>query len=108
MRMWMVNPKEVCSQHLRGCHLEAHMFVGTVNKGKSIAGYLKNGLVEVHRIREYHDAIVEELQSRGGWSHQSPLPDFKEEVLGKVDVEANRKELAKRCERCRKLQEVRR
>jgi hypothetical protein len=104
--MWMVDPKLICTQHLRGVHVEAHMFAGTINKGKSIAGYLRNGLVEVHRLREYHDAVVEELTKRGRWNHKTPLPAFKEEVLGKVDAEANLKELARRCERCRKLQEV--
>ena len=83
-----------------------HMFVGTLNKGKSIKGYLRNKLIEVHNIRKRHDEIVEELEKRGRWNHQSPLPEFKSEVLGEVDIEANQRELARRCERCRKLQEV--
>lgn len=106
MRMWGVDPRLMCTQHLRGEHVEMHMIVGTINKGKSIRGYVNGGLMEVHNIRKRHDEIVKELERRGRWHHKSPLPEFEEMFLGKVNVEANKLELARRCERCRKIQEV--
>lgn len=47
MRMWMIDPKKMCNKHLFGEHVELHMFVGIINKNKSLAGYLKNKLIEV-------------------------------------------------------------
>ena len=40
MRMWMVNPEILCRKHLLGEHVELHMLVGWIIKGKSIQGYL--------------------------------------------------------------------
>ena len=74
MRMWNVNPKIMCSKHLRGEHLEMHMFVGSINKGKSIKGYL-DGLVQVDNIISRHDELAHEMSLRG-MNHQSPLDDF--------------------------------
>lgn len=104
MRMWKVNPRVMCSKHLRGEHVEMHMFVGTINKGISIKGYIAKGLVEVEHIRKRHDEIAEELVRRGG-CHQSPLPNFESRVIGRVSTEDNLRELARRCSECRRLQE---
>lgn len=41
MRMWKVNPKNMCRQHLLGEHVECHMFVGAILKGISLSGYIK-------------------------------------------------------------------
>jgi hypothetical protein len=30
MRMWMVNPRIMCGNHLLGEHLETHMFYGII------------------------------------------------------------------------------
>jgi len=102
--MWNVNPKVMCNQHLLGEHVETHMFAGTINRGISIKGYVEKGLVEVHNLRKRHDELVSEMLSRG-MKHQSILPTFTEEILGKVDSVGNVKEMAKRCIKCGKLQE---
>ena len=103
MRMWNVNPKLMCNQHLLGEHVEHHMFVGTINKGKSIKGYIDKGLVEVHNLRKRHDEIAQEMNKRG-FNHSSPLPEFEHTFAGKVNREENLKELRKRCKRCRDIQ----
>jgi len=65
MRMWMVNPKIMCRQHLLGEHVEIHMFVGTLSRGKSVKGYLEKGLLEVHNLYWRHEELVEEMKRRG-------------------------------------------
>ena len=36
MRMWLVPPSHMCRKHLLGEHVELHMLLGTLKKGKSI------------------------------------------------------------------------
>ena len=102
MRMWNVNPKQMCDQHILGEHVEMHMFVGTINKGISIKGYLENGLIEPHNIVGRHQELVEEMERRG-MKHNSELPKLLEEpkIEGRVNSEDNQKLLAERCKICR-------
>ena len=102
MRMWKVDPKLMCRQHLLGEHVEMHMFAGCMLKEKSIAGYVCDGLVEIHNLCARHDALAEEMQRRG-YRHKSPF-QIPEALMrrGAVDVEANLKELSRRCPECRK------
>jgi hypothetical protein len=78
-----------------------HMFIGCILKGKSLCGYIAKGLVEVHSIRLRHDELAAEM-ARRGYQHHSPMPQTVNTVAGKVDVEASTRELARRCEKCRK------
>ena len=98
--MWGVNPKLLCRKHLLGEHVEVHMFVGTIRKGISLAGYVRDGLVEVHSLRKRHEELAAEM-ARRGYNHQSPLPSFEERVEGRVDSFANLQELIRRCPTCR-------
>jgi hypothetical protein len=50
----MVNPKIMCRQHLLGEHVEIHMFIGTLNRKKSVKGYLEKGLLEIHNLYARH------------------------------------------------------
>ena len=102
MRMWLVDPRVMCSQHLLGEHVELHMLVGSLNRDKNIAGFLRDGLVELRSIRRRHAELVAEMQRRG-FVHKSPLPTFGRRRAGQVDVAANLKELARRCVACRML-----
>jgi pyrimidine dimer DNA glycosylase len=102
--MWMVDPRKMCSQHLLGEHSEIHMLVATLIRKKSIAGFVEKKLIEVHSIRRRHQELVEEMQRRG-MRHQSPLPVFRARRLGRVNRRVNLAELAKRCERCREVQQ---
>lgn len=100
MRMWNVDPRLMCRKHLLGEHVEMHMFAGTLAKGVGIQGYLDRGLVEVDRIRIRHDELAEEMVRRG-YKHRSGLrddcPSFR---AGRVNVEENLQELARRCPQC--------
>jgi len=100
MRMWCVDPKLLCRQHLLGEHVEHHMFVGFITKRRSIKGFVNKGLVEVHNIKSRHEELVKEMLSRG-MNHQSPLKDFTDWNEGKVDRPGNITELIRRCSRCK-------
>lgn len=101
-RMWMVNPKYLCRNHLLGEHKELHQLVGSLIKGKSIKGHVERGQIEVHNIKKRHAELVKELKSRG-YKHQSPLKKFKSRKEGKINILENYRELEKRCEKCKKL-----
>ena len=97
--MWNVDPSRMCRRHLLGEHVECHMFVGVLNKGISVTGYLNNGLLEIHNLRKRHDELVVEMLKRG-YSHNKKLPEFKEKVMGSIDTNINAAELKKRCKEC--------
>lgn len=107
MRMWMVNPRKMCDQHLLGEHVELHMLVGTLVRKKSVAGFVENKLIEVHNVRRRHAELVKEM-TRRGMKHKSPLPAFRANKLGKVSKRANLIELARRCQDCKAKQSSRR
>jgi len=104
----MVDTRWMCDRHLLGEHVEIHMLVGCLRKGRTIRGYVEKGLVELRSIRKRHDALVREMRRRH-MNHASPLP----KVIptpddlprgARVDREASLKELTRRCPRCRKRQ----
>lgn len=102
MRMWMVDPEIMCRQHLLGEHVECHMFVGSINRGISMKGYLQKGQLEVNSLRRRHDALARELERRG-MDHKSPLPKMVKPTtaLGEVNGATSLKELLRRCPDCR-------
>ena len=102
MRMWMVNPKTMCRNHLLGEHVECHMFVGTIKRGKNIQGYLNKGLLEIHSLQSRHEELVEEMLRRG-YRHNSPLSFLKKTKSGKINALENAGLLAARCKKCREL-----
>ena len=97
----MVNPKIMCRQHLLGEHVEIHMFVGTLSRGKTVKGYLEKELLEVHSLYARHEELVEEMKRRG-YRHCSDVDEKwrTAERLGAVDREKNLEELLRRCSRC--------
>ncbi len=102
MRMWLVNPKVMCRQHLLGEHVEIHMFIGTINLQKKVNGYLEKGLLEIHNLYARHDQLVEEMKRRGYNHHSDVDKKWKcVENKGKIDKIKNFKELSDRCSRCR-------
>ncbi len=106
MRMWMVDPRKMCRKHLLGEHVEIHMLVATLKRGRSIEGFLTRGLLEPQNARARHDAIVAEMKARG-YKHSSPLPRFRcHGPSGEVSRESAEAELAGRCPECRKLIEA--
>lgn len=101
MRLWLVPTHLLCRQHLLGEHNECHMFVGTLNKGRSIRGYLHNDLLEIHSLEHRHNELAAEMIHRG-YNHNSPLPPFVFRIEGLINVSENLEELKRRCPECRK------
>lgn len=109
MRQWMVDPRIMCRKHLLGEHVEHHMFVGSINKGKSMDGFLKNNLLEPLALTERHAALVQEMERRG-YNHNSPLPvaHFEKNdpaLLVTIDRQSALDDLIGRCPECRALWE---
>lgn len=105
MRMWMVDPKVLCTQHLLGEHLELHMIVGRIKNGNSISGYISKGLCEPHKIKDRHDELVIEMKRRG-MNHKSQLEEINcsRFDFGYVDAQKNLEILRAKCEKCKELQ----
>ncbi len=106
MRMWNVDPKLLCRQHLLGEHLEMHMFIGCIQNGKSINGYINNGLVEVDNIIKRHDKLANEIIRRR-WNHKSPINGCLQQFLweeGNVNSIENLKILREKCDKCKQIQ----
>lgn len=101
MRMWNVPVELMCDKHLRGEHVECHMFVGSIEKGRSVEGFIADGLFDVRQLRDRHDDIAAEMVARGG-NHKSPLPVFTafKQEQSFIDIDANIMELARRCPDC--------
>lgn len=103
-RLWAVDPRLLCDQHLLGEHAECHQEVGTLRNhphGRAIvAGHADRGQVDTALLQSRHDELAAELERRG-MAHDSPL-DYDDDLeLGSVDPDANRRDLARRCDACR-------
>jgi len=96
----MVQPDLLCRKHLMGEHVELHMLVGSLNKGRSVKGFIRDGLIEVQSVRDRHEQLVVEM-ARRGYNHKSPLPDFNSFIAGSVNVSDNIEELKRRCIDCK-------
>jgi hypothetical protein len=109
--MWMVDPAKMCPKHLMGEHVELHMLIGTLQKDKSVNGFLKKGLIEPASIYKRHDVLAKEMVLRE-FAHESPLPKISLQSIRmkirynggdydtKVDVKKAEADLRKRCVRC--------
>lgn len=98
----MVDPRIMCRQHLLGEHAEIHMFIGTINRGNSVKGYLEKGLLEVHSLYNRHDELAKEMKRRN-YRHNSEISKKWKQarMLGSIDREENLKQLISRCSRCK-------
>lgn len=109
MRQWMVDPRIMCRKHLLGEHVEHHMFIGTLKKGRSVQGFIDNNLFEPSSIHFRHHQLVEEMRFRG-YNHRSPITDEEWQLIAKLPdaiyySHINRKksldDLLSRCPECR-------
>lgn len=101
--MWMVDPALMCRKHLLGEHVELHMLVGSIKRGKSLEGFVRNRLIQPKDILARHDILAEEM-ARRGYKHKSPLeqPELTEDIaVATVSVTDNEVELFNRCPDCR-------
>lgn len=109
MRMWLVDSKIMCRQHLLGEHRELHAFVGTIKKKRNVFGYIRNNLLDVELLSTRHEELVMEMNRRL-YNHHSPLPKIEEELIEdikfyKVDREKAKSDLLSRCPECRKREQ---
>jgi SMC interacting uncharacterized protein involved in chromosome segregation len=107
MRMWMVDPRIMCKNHLLGEHLETHMFHGVIKKGlvSSLKGYVENNLLEIESLKKRHDELAQEIVRRK-YRHTSYMEPLNEDLVRnipkvKINVEESLKELLSRCPKCR-------
>lgn len=110
MRMWMTPPETMCRKHLLGEHVELHMFVGTINKGLSVEGFLTKNLLEPSSLTKRHGELVDEM-TRRGYNHKSHLPavqtlDRISNYWIKIDRHASLAELHRRCPECLALHQA--
>lgn len=101
MRMWNLETNKMCDRHLLGEHVETHMMVGCLNKGKSVQGYINKGLIEIHNVKNRHEELAREMKSRG-FTHKSKLPEYQKIKLGQININKNKLELRNRCKECKK------
>ncbi len=103
MRMWMVDPKIMCREHLLGEHRELHMLAGTIRKKKQLLGYLKRNILEPSGIERRHSELIEEMKRRG-YKHKTPISvgdiTYLNKGMTKVIIDESYRELYKRCKRC--------
>jgi len=106
MRLWLVDPRIMCRQHLLGEHVECHAFVGTINKGVRVKGYLRDNLLQINMLAIRHEELAEEMKSRG-YNHKSPLPELQIRYNDPTEIDRKRslEELLRRCPRCRERYE---
>ena len=110
MRQWMVPPQILCKKHLLGEHVEHHMFVGSINKGIGIKGYINNNLLEPKSLYYRHSLLVSEMIARG-YNHKSRLPKvvmenvepYEDHLINEQDA---KEELLNRCPECKKRNDI--
>ena len=107
MRLWMCNPVILCRKHLVAEYNECKMFIGTLRKGISINGYIRNDLLEPLSLVQRHQALSREMYSRG-YQTNIIIEDFQvnyshltdEQIHHKIDRKNSLRELLKRCPEC--------
>lgn len=110
MRMWMVDPKILCSSHLNGEHYEIHKHLHMFKKKHSIKNRVyPNPQIEPLSILSRHNELAKEMAARG-MSHNSPIRINlnrllkylnEEERCAKVNENESLELLLNRCEKCR-------
>ncbi len=112
MRMWMLPPEGMCRKHLLGEHVELHMLLGSMRRGKSIEGFLSGGLVDPQLVFARHEELVAEMLRRG-FKHASPIEASECASLAvrypgstSINIAANAAELQRRCPDCARLMQA--
>ena len=112
MRMWMLPPIGMCRKHLLGEHVELHMLLGSMRRGKRIEGFLSGGLVDPQLVFARHEELVAEM-ARRGFRHSSPIEASDCTSLAArypgsafINIAANAAELQRRCPDCAQLMQM--
>jgi len=100
MRMWMIDPRLLCRQHLLGEHRELHYLEGHLRNGNNVTWAVERGFVDPSKLKTRHAELVREFKRRG-YNHNSPVGWLPRKLAtGKIDLEYNRVDLRERCARC--------
>lgn len=102
MRMWNIEPKNLCRQHLLGEHFEIHKLVGNLKHSGTWANSLTaKGFLEPQNALKRHNKLVCEMEKRG-FNHRTPLKLGKLKLpRGKIDIKKSVNDLRKRCRECK-------
>ena len=99
----MVNPRIMCREHLLGEHVEIHMFIGTINRKRSVKVYLEKGLLEIHNLYNRHEELVKEMKRRGCQHHSEVDEKWKfADKAGLINEKKSLAELTNRCLKCKR------
>ena len=108
MRMWGINPKLLCRQHLLGEHNEIHKHRHNFVKKHSISKRISPVVqIEPENMKKRHDELVNEMIARG-YKHNSPYeqPDLThlkpDERYATINVDNSINDLINRCPECKK------
>lgn len=108
MRMWMVDPKLLCTKHLLGEHGEIHKHRHNFMKQHRITKRISPVVqIEPMQMEARHNELAAELIRRK-YNHNSPFeqPDISylndSERLAKVDINNSLMDLINRCPECAK------
>lgn len=108
MRMWMIEPKLLCDQHLLGEHGEIHKHRHVFEKQQSITGRVEKDFpdIEPDRMEYRHHELALEMKERG-FNHLSPYecPDLNylspSHRMARANIFHNLADLCKRCPDCK-------
>ena len=111
MRMWMLNPKIMCHNHLAGEWRELFTIVDHLQRKRKVDKYITNNCLELQSIQERYVELKKEKKRRKHKKFKqlpldydiSYLPQEHQEY--KVDTEASLKDLLSRCEKCKRRYE---
>lgn len=98
MQLWMVDPREMCDQHLREEHCEIHFLV---DKQKiTCISQRDNGPLITYSLSDRHYVIAAEMESRG-MQHISPInPNYVIHLANNPWSTTRLVELHSLCENC--------
>lgn len=110
-RMFNIDPRLLCQQHLLGEHSEMHEGVGLITSDHAkenpglveaqLKGQARAGNIDTTWFRPRHDVLAQELVARGG-EHNSPLPAYDDPEIGEGAVCPNESRgVLLKCDGCR-------
>ena len=112
MRMWMVDPRIMCRQHLLGEWRELFTIVGSLRLHKKFDGYIQNDLLEPQSIFLRFRELQKEMISRG-YTPRKTLGFWETNILIRnlpldqrlhiVNQDNSLKDLLNRCPQCREI-----
>lgn len=108
MRMWMINPEQLCDTHLLGEHFEIHKHRHNFVKKHSISGRISPIVqIEPNSMKTRHDILTIEMEKRFNKKYNSPyeqpdlsyLKDNERNAVVNIDISIN--DLINRCPKCK-------